>query len=90
MLVDQYDALRSHRPYKPAFSHAEACCVMLEGDDRTFPQHFDPVLLAAFREIHSDFDDIHARHADEAGLFALLAQEGVPLDVQQETVRWQE
>lgn len=90
MLVDQYDALRAHRPYKPAFSHAEACHVMLEGDGRTLPQHFDPVLLSAFREIHSDFDDIHARHADEAGLFAPPAQAGVPMGVQQTTARWQE
>lgn len=74
MLVDQYDALRAHRPYKAALSHGEACHVMLEGDGRTLPQHFDPLLLAAFREIHSDFDDIHARHADEIGLFALPAQ----------------
>jgi cyclic di-GMP phosphodiesterase len=70
MLVDQYDALRTKRPYKPALSHPAACRVMLEGDGRTLPQHFDPLLLAAFREIHSDFDDIHARHSDEAGMFA--------------------
>jgi cyclic di-GMP phosphodiesterase len=70
MVVDQYDALRTKRPYKPALSNPAACRVMLEGDGRTLPQHFDPLLLAAFREIHSDFDDIHARHSDEAGMFA--------------------
>jgi putative two-component system response regulator len=50
MLVDQYDALRTKRPYKPALSHPDACRVMLEGDGRTLPQ------LAVFREIHSDFE----------------------------------
>jgi len=79
MLVDQYDALRTKRPYKPALSHPAACRVMLEGDGRTLPQHFDPLLLAAFRGIHSDFDDIHARHSDEAGMFA-PAPTGAPAE----------
>ena len=77
MLVDQYDALRATRPYKPAFTHAQACRVMLEGDGRTLPRHFDPLLLAAFREIHADFDGIHARHADGSGLF----QQAPPTEV---------
>jgi putative two-component system response regulator len=64
MLADQYDALRTQRPYKRAFSHRDACRVVLEGDGRTLPQHFDPLLVAAFREIHADFEDIYARHRD--------------------------
>ncbi|MFU8858025.1 MAG: HD-GYP domain-containing protein [Deferrisomatales bacterium] len=60
-LVDVYDALRSERPYKPALSHDESCRIMLEGDRRTRPDRdFDPELLRIFREIHADFQRIHA------------------------------
>ena len=67
MLVDHYDALRSRRPYKAAFSHAKACDVMLNGNERTKPSHFDPQLLEAFRKIHCRFDEIFCRISDETG-----------------------
>jgi putative two-component system response regulator len=65
MLADQYDALRSRRSYKPAFSHERTCDIMLNGDERTHPEHFDPQLLDAFRDLHKTFEDIYARIADE-------------------------
>jgi putative two-component system response regulator len=64
MLGDQYDALRTRRPYKPARPHAEAVEVILNGDGRTMPQHFDPVLLQVFRDIHPQMEDLHERYRD--------------------------
>jgi putative two-component system response regulator len=65
MLGDQYDALRSVRPYKPALDHATTCAILLQGDGRTRPSHFDPRLLDAFRVLHREFAAIYAWLRDE-------------------------
>jgi response regulator RpfG family c-di-GMP phosphodiesterase len=57
-LADQYDALRNARCYKPAFDHETTCRVLFEGDGRTLPRHFDPQVLAAFKEIHLRFAEV--------------------------------
>ncbi len=65
-IADVYDALRSKRRYKPAFSHTEAVTIITQGDGRTDPNHFDPTLLKLFREHHQMFDDIYNAMPDKA------------------------
>jgi putative nucleotidyltransferase with HDIG domain len=55
-LADVYDTLRDARSYKPALSHAEACRVILEGDDRIQPAHFDPRLLERFSDLQQKLE----------------------------------
>jgi putative two-component system response regulator len=55
-VADVYDALRSPRVYKPAYTHAEAVGIMLNES----PGHFDPHLLAVFADIHPEFDRVYA------------------------------
>lgn len=58
-LADIYDALRSERPYKKAFTHAQAVDIILHGDDRIDSEgHFDPDLLKVFARCHERFNFI--------------------------------
>ena len=63
-ICDQYDALRSKRPYKPAFTHERTLEVITVGDGRTLPAHFDPAVHDAFKRCTGRFRDIYEAHAE--------------------------
>ncbi len=60
-VADVYDALRSRRPYKPAFNHSEAVGILIEGRGK----HFDPLLIDAFIALEGSFSEIAIKLADE-------------------------
>jgi putative two-component system response regulator len=61
-IADVYDALRSRRVYKPALPHAETVALMVRESGR----HFDPALLAVFRERCTErFDRLFQELSDE-------------------------
>lgn len=63
MLAERYEALRCARPYRSALDHDHALEVLLHGDEKTKPEHFDPALLSAFHAIHGDLAAIRDRRA---------------------------
>jgi len=65
-LADKYDALRSARQYKPAFSHEKTTDILTK-DDRTGASGEDvlgPDIFRLYLEIQGDFDEIFTRMQD--------------------------
>ncbi len=63
-LADVYDSLRSPRPYKEGFSHKKALKIILEGDNRVNPSHFDPEILKIFEKYNKNFEKIYDKLHD--------------------------
>lgn len=59
-LADVYDALRSKRVYKKAFSHEKSVQVIIEGKGK----HFDPLIVNAFLKLESNFNYIRESMGD--------------------------
>ncbi|MFQ5353625.1 MAG: HD domain-containing phosphohydrolase [Thermodesulfobacteriota bacterium] len=53
-IVDMYDALRSARPYKPAYEHEKSLHIM----DTSENHGFDPDIYRAFRDSAEEFEKI--------------------------------
>lgn len=60
-VADVYDALISHRVYKPGFSHEKAVSIITEGAG----QHFDPLIVEVFLSIESRFAQIAREFSDK-------------------------
>ncbi len=63
-IVDQYDALRSRRPFKSSFSNQKAFEIITIGDGRTTPDDFDPEVLEGFIACAPKFNEIYHTFAD--------------------------
>ena len=61
-LADVYDALRMKRSYKKPFDHGRAS-LLIVADGGT---HFDPALVAVFKSISGEFNDVYTKYADES------------------------
>lgn len=59
-VADVYDALRSKRCYKQAFSHEKSCEIIFSGSGA----HFDPTIIEAFKELMDQFEEIWNGKAD--------------------------
>ncbi len=66
-IADVYDALRSARSYKPAYSHVDVMAIIQGGNGRTHPSHFDPTLLAVLRTCGEHFSTIYEELKGERG-----------------------
>jgi HD-GYP domain-containing protein (c-di-GMP phosphodiesterase class II) len=67
-LADRYDALRSRRPYKEAFSHEKTLRIMVEGNSDESPgkQWFGDKLWSVFLDHHKKFQQIYDSTSFEA------------------------
>ena len=61
-VVDVYDNLRAPRPYREELPHHVAMEIMVNGDDKSTPDHFHPRVLQALLAQHRDVEAIYERH----------------------------
>lgn len=57
-IVDVYDALRSARPYKEAFSHEKTVFIIENGDSKVSPSNFSPYVMEVFKRYKDEIKDL--------------------------------
>lgn len=60
-IVDVYDALRSKRPYKEAYTHEKSLEIIFDDGERTNKKHFNPKILDIVRKYNKEIDDLWNR-----------------------------
>jgi len=60
-IADQYDRLRTGRHRRGVLDHATVTRILNHGDGRIRPQHFDPLVLKAYRETAFLFEEVYDR-----------------------------
>jgi putative two-component system response regulator len=58
-LADVYDALRSKRVYKEAYSHERTCEIIAQGRGN----HFDALIVEVFLEFEQEFDKVYMSYS---------------------------
>jgi len=66
-LADHYDSMRCAKAYKAGLSHEDAVGLILNGNERTRPQHFDPRVLKAFQHAADRFAELFKRLEKPSG-----------------------
>ena len=60
-VADVYDACRTERPYKNAYSHDKCVRIIKEGSGT----QFDPEIVTSFLEVEAEFDFTHSNLMDD-------------------------
>ena len=61
-VVDVYDNLRAPRPYRQDMPHNQALDIIVNGDEKSTPDHFNPRVLQALLAQHRDIEAIYERY----------------------------
>ena len=61
-VADVYDNLRAPRPYREALPHHQALDIIINGDHKSSPDHFNPRVLQALLAKHRDIEAIYERY----------------------------
>ncbi len=60
-LVDVYESLRAHRPYKESYSHEKSKSIIINKCGK----HFDPKIVKQFLYIERDFNETYSKLIDD-------------------------